>query len=261
MRTYEEYKRILELWEAGHNKSQISRMTGIPRPTVRDAIKRYGSLKGLEENRARASKSTADIVLERIRKNTEMRKTYAYLLGMYLGDGCLTKPPQHRVYLLRVALDDDYPNIIQRCTNAIKAVLPNNSVFHVAEGGRVNVSCYYKHWPEVFPQHGEGLKHKRDIILEDWQQSIIDEYPLEFLRGLYESDGCRAHNIVKGKDYPRYQFSNTSVDILKLYSDTCNKLGIHWTTKGEKRTRINNLIYISRRKDVEYLDTVFGPKS
>lgn len=50
MRDYKEYKRIIELWEQGHNKLQISRMTGIPRPTVRDVIKRYGSLGGLENH-------------------------------------------------------------------------------------------------------------------------------------------------------------------------------------------------------------------
>lgn len=44
MRTYEEYERILTLWESGENKKAIARITGIPRATVRDFINRYGSL-------------------------------------------------------------------------------------------------------------------------------------------------------------------------------------------------------------------------
>ncbi len=48
MRDYDEYKRILELWERGLNKKQIARITDIPRATVRDCINRYGSVAGLD---------------------------------------------------------------------------------------------------------------------------------------------------------------------------------------------------------------------
>src|SRR5262245_22054209 len=48
MRGFNEYKRIFELWEAGKNKLQIAKILGIPRPTVRDCIKRYRSLAELE---------------------------------------------------------------------------------------------------------------------------------------------------------------------------------------------------------------------
>src|SRR5688500_1791834 len=48
MRTYEELKWILELWEEGHTKKGISFLTGIPRATVRDCISRYGSVSQLE---------------------------------------------------------------------------------------------------------------------------------------------------------------------------------------------------------------------
>jgi hypothetical protein len=48
MRSYEDFRRILELWEQGKNKLQIAKILGIPRPTVRDCIKRYRSLAELE---------------------------------------------------------------------------------------------------------------------------------------------------------------------------------------------------------------------
>ena len=104
-------------------------------------------------------------------------------------------------------------------------------------------------------------EYKRILELEDWQQAIVDEFPLEFFRGLYHSDGTRSRNVVKGKDYPRYMFINTSEDILRLFSETCDKLGLHWTTKGANRKHASNLVFISRREDVEYLDRVVGPKS
>ena len=43
MRSYDEYKRILMLWEEGLNKSEIERQTGIPRPTIRDCINKFGT--------------------------------------------------------------------------------------------------------------------------------------------------------------------------------------------------------------------------
>lgn len=99
-------------------------------------------------------------------------------------------------------------------------------------------------------------------MLESWQQRIVDGYPLEFFRGLYHSDGCRFSNVINGKDYPRYQFSNTSTDIVKLYTDTCDRLGLNWTfTTRSSRQNVATDVYISKRKDVAYLDSVIGAKT
>ena len=50
MRSYEEYKQILHLWEQGHNKVQIAKLTGIPRSTVTECIKKYHSVDGLDQS-------------------------------------------------------------------------------------------------------------------------------------------------------------------------------------------------------------------
>jgi hypothetical protein len=42
---------------------------------------------------------------------------YSYLLGLYLGDGCISK--SHRVWRMRIVLDTNYPAIITRCREAI----------------------------------------------------------------------------------------------------------------------------------------------
>ena len=44
------------------------------------------------------------------------------------------------------------------------------------------------------PQHGAGRKHLRTIELEGWQREIVAQCPELFLRGLFNSDGCRAAN-------------------------------------------------------------------
>lgn len=195
-------------------------------------------------------------MLNRIRdtQNRPVQRAYAYLLGLYLGDGAISKT--ERVHHLRVALDKRYPNIIDACVEAIQVILPDNRVGIVDCPGCVNVSCYHKFWPQIFPQDGDGPKHERPIVLEAWQQEIVDAYPLEFLRGLFHSDGSRDNNIVNGKNYPRYAFRNFSTDILRIYCDLCDKLNLKWTL-ASNGTSVN----ISRRKDVAYLDSVIGPKS
>lgn len=256
MRTFDEYKTILELWEQGENKKAIARLIGIPRATVRDCIVRYGSVQGLEEDRGRATRATPDEILRRLRdsQNRPVQSAYAYLLGLYLGDGAISKT--ERVHRIRIALDKKYPNIINACVEAIETILPDNKVSVIDCPGYVHVSCYHKFWPQIFPQDGDGPKHKRKIALEDWQQAIVDAWPLEFLCGLYHSDGSRDNNIVNGKNYPRYAFRNFSVDILNMYAETCDKLGLSWTL-ASNGTSINT----SKRKDVDYLDSVIGPKS
>lgn len=261
MRAYEDYVKILTLWEQGVPKKRIGIMLGIPRPTVRDCIERYRNLAGLEEQKVRANPSTSEGILRGIKdpQNTEVQSAYAYVLGIYLGDGYIVR--NKRVYFLRIFLDNDYPNIIQTCVRNIQTLLPENKVniLRSTRGDLSEVVCTYKFWPDVFPQHGVGTKHSREIKLEDWQRKIVDKYPLEFFRGLYHSDGSRFSNIVKGKDYPRYQFTNVSDDIRGLFCYACDLLGLQWTTKARNGREYD--VYISKRPDVEYLDTLVGPKT
>ncbi|MBZ0304367.1 MAG: hypothetical protein K8J31_31815 [Anaerolineae bacterium] len=259
MRTYEEYRSILEQWELGCHKKTISRASGIPRATVRDCIDRFRDIQGLDAHWRQAS---PDGVLNRVLDSHNMvaRTAYAYLLGLYLGDGEISR--NRKIFRLRVALDKKYPGIIQSCRTAIQTLLPDNHIGIVDRPGCVYVSCYHRAWPQIFPQAGAGRKHQREIKLERWQQQIVDAYPLEFWCGLYHSDGSRFRNVVHGKDYPRYSFTNQSEDICKLFCDTCDRLGIHWTIKRRNTLRDHAIdIFISKRPDLAYLDGVVGPKT
>jgi hypothetical protein len=82
--------------------------------------------------------------------------------------------------------------------------------------------------------------------------------PEAFLRGLMHTDGWRGVNRVhvkcKGDSYPRYQFSNRSDDIRKLFTDTCENLGVRW------RQWTTYHVSVARRESVAILNTVTGPK-
>jgi hypothetical protein len=265
MRTYEEYYKILELWERGYPKQRIEFALNIPRATIRDCIKKFGSLKTLEENKVQASKSTPAPILERIQnpENTDIQEAYAYALGIYLGDGYIVR--NTRIYYLRITLDTRYPQIIETCRACIQMLLPDNkvNVLYSKRGNWCEVISTYKFWPEIFPQHGSGLKQNRKIELTDWQKLIVARYPIAFFKGLYHSDGSRFSNIVNGKDYPRYQFTQYSNDIRQLFCRTCDLLKLHWTEKNRTKDGIQQTtdVFISRRKDVEWLDNMVGAKS
>jgi hypothetical protein len=116
----------------------------------------------------------------------------------------------------------------------------------------------------VFPQHGPGRKHKRPVVLEAWQQLIVDAHPWQFLKGLLHSDGCRTVNRFKTKlpsgrvaeyEYPRWFFSNLSADIRGLFCATCERVGVRWTQSNHRN------ISISHRKSVALLDAHVGPKT
>jgi hypothetical protein len=261
MRTYEEYRQILELWELGYPKLMIADRLKIPRATVRDCINRFSTLTGLEANKENASPSTPDELLRQIRNpnNKDLQRAYVYLLGVYLGDGYIIK--NKRVYVLRIFQGDRYPNLINGYASTINFLLPDNKVniLHKKTSKCVEVVCYYKFWPALFPQHGAGRKHTREVKLQNWQQTIVDRYPLEMFRGLYHTDGSRHRRLVNGKDYPSYSFTNLSEAIIKLYCYVCELLGIHWT----EIARPNGVtdISIAKRKDVAWLDIHVGPKS
>ena len=178
---------------------------------------------------------------------------YAFLLGMYLGDGCLTRHP--RTYLLVIALDAAYPNIAQRCAAAVTKVNPFHPVSIYRQDNVLRVKSYGVCWLTLFPQHGPGRKHLRKIALREWQETLVDRNPWEFLRGLLESDGSRFDRCVGGRIYPAYGFTNRSSDILGLFKHVCDLLGIHYTVPTLTS------ISIARRDDVRRLDEAIGQKN
>lgn len=180
---------------------------------------------------------------------------YAYLLGMYLGDGHLLTTG--RVPLLRVACDLRYPDLIKAVGRAMQAC-GARTVGHQHRDGRDDVRSFWMHWPCLLPQHGPGKKHDRPIKLVAWQQGIVDAFPERFVRGLFHSDGCRTENkIVKaGKVYvfPRYMFVNRSADIMRLCRSSLDRMCVSWRMCSPIQ------LSVARRADVATLDHHVGPK-
>ena len=86
---------------------------------------------------------------------------------------------------------------------------------------RPSCTCTAPTSPCLFPQHGPGKKHHRRIVLEAWQQTIVESAPWAFLRGCIRSDGCVFINRTGRYEYLSYGFANHSSDILDLFESIC----------------------------------------
>ncbi|MFJ3444552.1 helix-turn-helix domain-containing protein [Streptomyces sp. NPDC086081] len=240
-------KRALAWVAQGRSLNAVSRETGISRAAIRSWQKR---LEPLPQPPLPDAGPPAD------------ECAYAYLLGLYLGDGCISGHPRGAGHYLRIACADSWPGLIDACETAVRAVNPTGRAYRVQARGYVSVVSYSRHWPRLFPQHGPGRKHERRIALEPWQQAIVDARPWEFIRGLLHSDGCRITNwtirTVAGErkryEYPRYFFTNLSPDIIRLFTTALDQVGVEW-----KKANARN-ISIARKASVALMDAHVGPK-
>jgi Homeodomain-like domain len=247
----EDHARVRDLAAEGLNISQIARAVGISRPTVR------AWLRPELERHTCPSCGHAPHDFEQLPE-----REYAYLLGIYLGDGTISYAKK-RCYRLRVFMDSRYPSIIGEVAAAMRAVMPTSlaTIQPKPPHNVVEISSYSNAWPCIFPQHGPGRKHERKIELSPWQEAIVEREPEQFIRGLIHSDGCRTTNrvTVAGKKYayPRYFFAEVSKDIQELFCRSCRQLGIEYTFSGGRGREIS----IARAATVARLDAFVGPKS
>lgn len=250
---------VLRLSDSGLNNCEISRRTGVPRPTIRDWVR--GKLPHSYAFAGEPPLARCDRCGDGEHRVEGLSSDYVHLLGLYLGDGSISR---HRrdVFRLRISLDVRYPKIVRECEEVMQAVVPRNRVHRQLRACNCyEVNAYSKSWPCLFPQHGPGVKHARPIFLADWQQRLAERWPDRLLKGLIQSDGCRVINTGRGNwTHPRYAFSNVSTDITSIFCTACDRLGLRWTASFPKSTSTAVSIYVSRKADVARLDEFVGPK-
>jgi hypothetical protein len=249
----EDVEAVRDLLAQNLSIAEVARRSCIPRGTIRSWL-----ANGLDETlRTRSAGEEGPCEFYYYVRNLS-ESSYAYLLGLYLGDGCISEH-QRGVFRLRIFQDQKYPSLIHQCMIAMRWVLPNKVGLVQGEGCK-EIYSYSKHWPCVFPQHGVGPKFTRSIVLEPWQRWVaIERHPHLLVRGLMHSDGCRTVNrvVTRGKpyEYVRYMFKNRSDDIHQVLGDACDRLGVEWRRSYKWTTSI------SKRSSVERLDRFVGPKA
>ena len=232
------------LGRVGLEAEEIAQRLGVPRPTVQYWLRAAPTWSGCWR--------CEDLVLPE-----SLTETYGYLLGLYLGDGCISRGP-HGQAILRIVCANAWPGLLDLACVAMGTISPNR-VFRIAREGCTSVEGYWKHWLCLFPQHGPGKKHDRLIRLTEWQRTLIEVDPRPLLSGLFHSDGCRCLNRVtiagKAYEYPRYFFSNVSTDIMEICQWALDLQNVDW--------RMNNphSLSVAKASSVAILDSFIGPKS
>lgn len=240
-------RQAIALVGSGLTVSSTARQLGLPVSTVRDwAMDRVS---GRADECPRCTEAGL------------AQSAYAALLGFYLGDGCISSAARYDS--LRVSCDARLPGIVDDVVTLLLELRPMGRVSQVVAPGTIVVQAHCKHWRCLFPQHGPGRKHERPIVLEPWQREVVERHPGAFLRGLFHSDGCRARNwttravsgVMKRYEYPRWQFSNRSEDILRLCTWALDLVDVPW------RRSARWCVSVSRREAVARLDQLIGVKA
>jgi hypothetical protein len=236
----------LELIADGINDCEISRRLGVPRSTIRD-WRRPRHLRASE----------LEVCLRCWEGSRPVRfaaADYAELLGLYLGDGHISRLA--RTERLRIHLDARYRAVVDEAEALLRRCFPANRVGRASRhvGAMVVPSVYHGHLSCLFPQAGPGKKHLRRIELESWQSALVQAAPWSFLRGCIRSDGCVFVNRTGRYEYVSYEFSNLSSDIVDLFIATCEGLGL-------RPRRYPRYVRLYRREDVARLLEEVGTKS
>ncbi|WP_030185951.1 hypothetical protein [Streptomyces violaceorubidus] len=252
-------QKALTLLRGGAKNADVARELSVPKGTI-------SYWKHLDRAKRGECSAKRDPSCPRCDGRHLDEPAYSYLLGLYLGDGHISHCSGHSVPNLMIACAESWPGLLSDCERAMRQVFPDNSVCRVRKTGCYNLKVYSKHLPCLFPQHGPGKKHSRRIVLEPWQQAVVNTHPWEFIRGLIHSDGCRVTNwttktvrgVRKRYEYPRYFFSNKSDDIRGLFTCALDKVGVKWTTLARGSDPFN--ISVARKASVALMDAHVGPK-
>lgn len=211
--TEEQRKEALSLFAENNNASQTASKLLIPRHTVRAWV--AGGVTRDEDSKI--------ATISPLEFNLEQKKAYSYILGLYLGDGCISKTHKENVFRMRIILDTVYLTLNKYAIKNLQTIFPNNKVTitKVLNQNCVTLSVYSSLLPEVFPHTGLGMKHLRKIELTDWQKEII--IPKNIIQGLFHSDG--SYYLTENR-YDTFAFTNMSYDIKTIYDTYLNKLGV-----------------------------------
>lgn len=238
---HEIIEKVLIDFNNGKNKYQIAKEYSIPRATLSGWIKNNGK-------KIRTSDKDISVIIQEIKNNKE---TYNYILGLYLGDGCISS---HKMsYKLRIAQDNKYPKSITDIENILKSFFPNN-IFICKPKGCTVIGIYDKNLPLYFPQHDTGKKHDRPIILSDYQRENLDY--LNLMSGLWMSDGSY---YIAQKKYECYNFTNKSTDIISLFEECLTNFSIAYRKRMKKDGVW--IIEITKKSEVVKMKDIVGTKS
>lgn len=256
--------KVIEEFNNGKNKTQLSKKYNIPRTTIISWLSNPNIIN--KNNNLKILNYITDLDINNIEyainNNDNIKKilnekidSYSYILGMYLGDGYVDK--MKRTYRLRIALDSRQDIVENECIKHLKILFPDNNINSriIKNQNCKTITLYSNLLPYIFPQcRFRGKKHEHDVSLLQYQKNSINLLP--FMKGLFQSDGSFYYRNSK---YKTYNFSNKSIQIIDMFSECLINLNI--LPKISKKANGVYRIQIQNKKDTDILYNILGEKT
>lgn len=136
------------------------------------------------------------------------REVLAYLVGVALGDGNLSKI-NNRSTRLRISCDTNYPLLITEIIGAINYILPESKIDLInRKDNCIDISSYSNYWELILGWNSSSSKWSQNATVPKWI-FYKEEYVKACLKGLIETDG----SIYYDRGYPMVMFTNTIADL------------------------------------------------
>lgn len=157
----------------------------------------------------------------RTSKISKDKKLRAYVIGLAIGDGNLSKYNE-RTVRLRITCDTKYPDLIKNITKSLQKLFPENRVSIVKrKSSYLDVSVHSNHLENLLGWKAKGgSKFSQNISVPSW---VIEnnEYKIKCLRGLIETDG----SIYLDRGYKMVIFSTIIQNLGEDVHSMINSLG------------------------------------
>ncbi|MFB6144298.1 MAG: LAGLIDADG family homing endonuclease [Candidatus Nanohaloarchaea archaeon] len=156
-------------------------------------------------------------------------KETAELIGIMLGDGHLTRKPQHTIC---ITLHEEEEKLIERVKHLIKQTMDKTPKIYPLKGSKaVQLKIYSKEFVDKFIELGlePGDKVENQVEIPTW---IKEEkrYQKSCLRGLVDTDGCIYTQDRDNRTIIR--FKNKSKPLLTGFRALCRNLNIRTSDGG-----------------------------
>ena len=182
--------------------------------------------------------------------------TLAYVVGVALGDGNLSRP-NGRATRLRITCDARYPDITAEIIQKLQEIFPKNKV-SIAKRNvptHYDISVYSNNLDILMPwKVNHGSKNSQGVRVPMWIRGER-EFVKACLKGLIQTDGC----IYTDRGYKMINFSSANrglaEDVRDMLSYLNFKASFHATKlSGENQFKFNVRIAKNSKELISELD-------
>lgn len=153
----------------------------------------------------------------------EFSKTLAYIVGVALGDGNLSRP-NGRATRLRITCDAKYPRLAAEIVSSLTTLFPKNKVSKVERTSTYfDISVYSNTLDSLMPWSvGAGPKKVQVARVPGWIKNDL-HLSKACLKGLLQTDGC----IYQDRGYQMLSFTNNTRELAEDVQEIFEKMGVH----------------------------------